>query len=115
MKILALAVVLALTGCAQDDELSQQPTQAEAQIRRWVPIGTSLADAQRIMEQHHFHCSMMTNSTFGDFKAAAFLYCDRRVSNTQVGASVLRRWQAALVLVDGKISVVRVTTGSTGP
>ena len=67
------------------------------------------------MEQHHFTCSMMTNSSFGDLKATDFLYCDRRDFESHVSPSVARRWQVALVLADGKISAVRVTTGLIGP
>ena len=110
MKILALAFILAASGCARGDKLSEQPAQAAAQIQIWVPVGTSLADARHIMEQHQFKCSMMTNSSFGDLKAADFLYCDH-----SAGSPVSRRWQVALVLSDSKISDVRVSTGLVGP
>jgi hypothetical protein len=115
MRILALAFILALAGCAHDEKLSEQPATAVTQIQNWIPVGTSLADAQRIMEQHLFICSTMTNSSFGDLKAADFLYCDRRDSDSRVTPIVTRRWQVALVVADGKISAVRVATGLIGP
>jgi hypothetical protein len=107
--------MLAVGGCARDEHLSEEPAQAAIQIQSWVPVGTLLADAQHLMEQHHFACSVMTNSNFGDLKAANYLYCDRRVTNDLVAPITVRRWQVALVLSDGKISALRVTTGLIGP
>ena len=115
MRPLAFAIVLAVVGCAHDERLSEQPTTATAQVEGWIPVGTPVADAQRIMEQRHFTCSMRTNSSFGDLKAADFLYCDRRDSDSDITPIVVRRWQVALVLADGKVSAVRLTTGLIGP
>ena len=115
MKTLALAFVLAVAGCAHDDRLSEQPTTATAQVQSWIPVGTSLADAQQIMEQHHFTCSIMTNSSFGDLKAVDFLYCDYSDSDNHITPIVVRRWQVALVLADGKVSAIRLTTGLISP
>jgi hypothetical protein len=115
MKILALAFVLAVAGCAHDDRLPEQSAAVTTQIRGWIPVGTSLSDARRIMEHHHFTCSMMTNSSFGDLKGADFLYCDRRDSDSRITPIVVRRWQVALVLSDGRVSDIRVSTGLIGP
>jgi hypothetical protein len=115
MKILALAFVLAVAGCTHDERLPQQPADATAQIRRWIPVGASLPDARRIMEQHHFNCSIMTNSSFGDLKARDFIYCDRHDPDSRVIPIVVRRWQVALVMSDGRVSDIRVTTGLIGP
>jgi hypothetical protein len=114
MRIVALTIVLAAGGCAHNEKLSEQPTQAASQIQSWVPVGTSLADAQHIMQQHHFTCSVMTNSSFGDSKAVVFLYCDRHVADRQATRVVVRRWQVALIVSDGKISAVRLSTGLSG-
>jgi hypothetical protein len=112
MKILALVIMFAVVGCSHDQKLSEQPSQVVAQIRTWVPAGTSQTDAQRIMEQHHFTCSKMTNSSFGDLKVADFLYCTRSAS---AGWPVQQRWQVALVLSNSNVSDVRVGTGLVGP
>jgi hypothetical protein len=112
VKTFALIAIFTLSGCAHDQKLSDQPAQAAAQIRTWVPIGTSQTEAQRIMEQHHFTCSVMTNSSFGDLKATDFLFCSHSAS---AGWPVVRRWQAALALSDSKVSDVRVSTGLVGP
>ncbi len=107
--------MLAVAGCAHEEKLSNQPAKAVAQIQSWVPIGTTQADARRIMERHHFTCSVMTRSSFGDLKAADFLYCDRRVSDTRAAPRVVRRWQVAFVLIHGKVSGVRVSMGLMDP
>jgi hypothetical protein len=115
MKTLALALVLVVAGCARNERLPEQSTVATSKIRGWIPVGTSLADARRIMEHHHFTCSIMTNSSFGDLKATNFLYCDRRDSDSRITPIVVRRWQVVLVLSNGSVSDVRVSTGLTGP
>lgn len=116
MRTITLIMLLALTGCSHSSPpLSGEPAQAASQIQSWVPVGTPLADARRIMEQHQFTCSVTTNGSFGDSKAADLLYCDRSVADSQVTPIVSRRWQVALVLSDGKISAVRVSTGLIGP
>jgi hypothetical protein len=112
MKILAFAILLAVTGCSHGEKLSDQPAKAAAQIQTWVPIGTPLADARKIMEQHHFICSTKTNSVFGDLKGIDYLYCDCSAS---AGWPVQQRWQVALVLTNSKVSDVQVGTGLVGP
>ena len=114
-KILATAVVFALAGCSHDEKISEQQSKAEAQIQHWVPIGTPASDAQHIMEQHHFTCSVMTNSNFGEVKAGDFLHCDNSTADDQVSPIVKRRCQAALVLNDGTVSAIHVNTGLVGP
>jgi len=110
VKIFTLVAVHAVSGCTHDEALSDQPTQAAAQIRAWIPVGTSQTDAQRIIEQHRFTSSLKTNCSFGNLKAADFLYCDY-----STGWPVSRRWQVALVVSGGKISDVQVATGLSGP
>jgi Tfp pilus assembly protein PilV len=106
MKILALVFILALSAYAQDERLSYEPAQAAEQIRTWIPAGTSQTEAKRIMVQNHFICSVMTNCTFGDLKAADFLYCNR--SSVSAGWSLQQCWQVALVLTNSRVSDVRV-------
>lgn len=117
MRIFAVALLIAICGCAQEktshETLSDDPAKAAAQIQRWVPSGTSQAEAQRIMEQHDFSCSVMTNRVFEDVsKKEDFLYCDHRES---AGSPVVRRWQVALFLTNGDVAGVKVSTGLIGP
>lgn len=117
MRIFAVALLIAICGCAQKkasyEALSDDPEKASAQIQRWVPVGTSQIEAERIMEQHDFSCSVMTNSGFEDVsKRGDFLYCDHR---EPAGRPVVRRWQAALFLTNGDVAGVKVSTGLIGP
>ncbi|MGH7954240.1 MAG: hypothetical protein ACREFE_20285 [Limisphaerales bacterium] len=115
MKIFTLAVMLAVSGCSHDDNLSMQPAQAATQIQNWIPVGTSLADAQQIMIQHQFACSLMTNSSFGVLTNADFLFCSRSVPDSKITPIVIRGWRVALVLTNETVSSVRVSTDFTGP
>jgi len=102
--------LLLLCGCSRSEQLSEQPSVAASQVRAWVPVGTTATEASRIMQAHHFNCSAMTNGSFGPLKQIDYLYCDYRQRGT-----VQRRWQAALVLTNGKVADVQVTTGLIGP
>jgi hypothetical protein len=97
--------------CSPDQPLSPRPDQAAAQIQSWVPIGTSLVEARRIMGQHQFTCAVMKNSRFADLKDIDFLYCDR---HSPGGTLLVRRWQVALILSNDQISEVRVTSDLVG-
>jgi hypothetical protein len=109
MRICTVILLVALCGCSRAERLSEQPSKAASQIESWVPLGTSLSDARQIMQQHRFTCSVVTNGSFEELRGADYLYCDYSASGT-----VRRRWQAALVLVEGKVSAIRVTTGLIG-
>jgi hypothetical protein len=57
MKILPLVLLVALTGCDHPESRAQKMGE---QISQWVPVGTPLAAAQRIMEEHQFTCSVVS-------------------------------------------------------
>jgi hypothetical protein len=105
MRIIAFIVLLAISGCASNEKLSDRPAEATAQIQRWVPVGTSQADAQRIMEQHRFTC-YSTN--------ADSLYFDYRLPNSHVTPTVYQMWMVTLAIDGGKVSGVSVKTGLKG-
>jgi hypothetical protein len=110
MRFLLFIVLVALVSCSRADRLSTRPDQATAQVQGWIPAGTPITQARRIMEQHGFTCSLVTNRGFADLHAADYIYCDRRESSITQW-----RWQAALVFSEGKVSAVRVTTGLASP
>src|SRR5215471_18132568 len=110
MRFLPLIFFITLAGCSRAERLSSQPAEATAQIQHWVAVGTSATDARRVMEQHGFSCSLVTNGAFGTLRGVDYIYCDRRE-----GSITQQRWEAALVLVEGKVSAVHVTTGLVGP
>ena len=110
MKFLIFILLITAVGCSRAERLSTQPAEATAQVQRWVPVGTAATEARRVMEQHGFTCSLVTNGTFADLHGIDYVYCDR-----QEGGVVQQRWQAALISVEGKVSAVRVETGFVGP
>jgi hypothetical protein len=87
----------------------------KAKIEKNVPIGTSVADGRQRMERQGFLCEMVKNDQFvGLREPADFLYCDRK-DGGGFPSFVVRRWQVALVVREGKVSSVLVTTGLIGP
>ncbi|MGC4014256.1 MAG: hypothetical protein QM755_07015 [Luteolibacter sp.] len=115
MKPGLIMVALMLAGCSRK-ELPFDAKDATREIHRWVPTGTPAADARLIMEKHQFKCAAITHDDFatsdgGVMKGLDHIYCDR----VSYEPPVERRWQAVLVLKDGKVSDIHVTTGLTGP
>src|SRR4051794_24267338 len=109
-RMLSLVLFFALPGCALEKPLSTEPPEAAAQIQRWVGVGTLAPDAKRVMERHGFTCTLVKSGAFDSLRGVDYVYCDRRES-----AFAQRRWQAALLLVEGKVSAVHVTTGVVAP
>ena len=120
MKALALLfAVFALSACeptsrseppAPHVSLADEPEAAKRQIEQFVPPGTPQTAAEDILKKKGFSVSVM-HGAIGAEHFADYLYCDYRDG----GSPVSRRWQAALVLKDGRVVDYRVTTGLTGP
>jgi len=90
--------LLAVGGCA--------PQEMTAQVGRWVPSGTSFADAQRIMEQHGFTCSAV---------APDCLLCDLTESSS-FPFKVYNYHHAYLTFyASGGLSAVQMDTAFKGP
>ena len=81
-----------LTGC-----LSTDPVKFESKVRDWVPLGTTAADAQRIMERHGFECHLLTTNHVFNSIGVDYLDCDMQ----QV---MFHDWNARLIFHDGKVS-----------
>jgi hypothetical protein len=98
MKSLSFILLVVLTsvlctGCASSD-----PATFKNQVHHWVPLGTPVAEAQRIMEHHHFQCDPLAphpENPSGD----TTLSC-RKKSGV---LSSLGDWQAELIIRDGKV------------
>ena len=89
---LVLMVVAILTGC-----LSSDPTRFESKVRDWVPLGTPVTDALRIMQRHGFECHLIT--TNNPFNSVGLDYLDREKERVR-----LHDWYARLILQGGKVS-----------
>ena len=84
--------------------LSSPPSGGITQALRWVQVGMPASDAQRLMEQHGFSCSVVTNGTLGSLAGKDYVCCDRHEG-----------WQTVLLLVEGKVSAVKVTAERIAP
>lgn len=85
-------LVALLTGC-----LSSDPVRFESKVRDWIPLGTSTAEAQRIMQRHGFECHLITTNNPFNSIGVDYLDCEK----TQVR---LHDWYARLILQNGKVS-----------
>jgi hypothetical protein len=108
MRAFAIILLLAVSGCAAHRELlSGDQAEATSQVQRWVPVGTPVADAMRIMEQHGFTCMV-------DDHGATYLDCDYRSKGT-IWNPVLVCGHASFPVTDAKVSGVQVSTYLKGP
>ncbi|MDY6785130.1 MAG: hypothetical protein SW833_21735 [Cyanobacteriota bacterium] len=96
----------------------------EQEIQRFIPLGSLVTEAQKIMESNGFVCEYAENSTFirgrhdpsapgrirqTIYEGVDYLYCD-----ISKGFIVFRRWQATLVHEDSRVTLISVSTGLTG-
>lgn len=57
MRILPIILLLALLGCG-DRKRELASSRLSHEIQQWIPDGTPLASAQKILDQHQFTCSV---------------------------------------------------------
>jgi hypothetical protein len=107
MRVFVIILLFAVIGCAHRELLSDKQVEATSQVQRWVPVGTPVVDAQRIMEQHGFSCAPFTNG-------ASSLDCSYRSSGS-IWNPVLVCGQATFPVTDGKVSAAQVRTYLKGP
>jgi hypothetical protein len=87
----ALAVCL-LAGCT-----SFKPDKFDQQVRQWVPLGTSVAEARRTMEHHGFDCEVVRKDNPFNQDGYDSLECDK----TEV---MFHTWSAKIIISDDKVS-----------
>jgi hypothetical protein len=117
LGFLLVAALIFTAGCASSASSPPLPTDlagARWQISQWVPLDTQLADAKKTMEAHGFQCSVTRNAPFDEARNVDYLYCDLVWSANDSGLVVKRRWQAALILTNDKVSNIYVSTGLVG-
>jgi len=89
---IAFALVMVAAGCTSLDE-----SKFGNQVKRWVPVGTSEKDAERIMAKHGFDCTLVkANTTFNGAKTDC-LDCIREWVYQHT-------WTAQIQLTDDKVS-----------
>jgi hypothetical protein len=79
--------------------LSDEPDMALRQLGSLVPIGTPQNEAVWTLQNQGF-AVLIVHGFFGSESFPKYLYCD------------YRRWQVAVVIVNGRISDYRVVVGT---
>src|SRR5436305_908870 len=87
-----ISALLVLGGC-----LSADPAKFQAQLREWVPVGTSAADAQQIMEGRAFQCHLITTNNMFNSMGVDYLDCEREEYR-------FHDWYVRFILQDGRVS-----------
>ncbi len=91
-------VVGVLAGCTSFDS-----DKFNAQVQRWVPVGTPLAEARKTMERHGFDCEVVRKDNPFNHDGFDSLECDK----TEVW---FHTWTAKIILTDDKVSGYASTT-----
>lgn len=86
-------------------------------ILKKIPIGSSIEEAQNIMEANGFICKKKEGGAFSEqdndgkatiHKGIDYLYCDKEMPESPY---CVRRWQVAIVDSNGVVSDILVSTG----
>ena len=107
MKILPLILLWAASGCAHHEPLSGNRSEALSQVRGWVPVGTPVEEACRIMRRHGF--SVASNG----LSRLDFAY--RSSGSFWSEGMVQTCGHASAEIADGKVISVDVGTYLKGP
>jgi hypothetical protein len=91
IRFLSLAACL-LAGCT-----SFNPDKFDQEVRKWVPLGTSLNDAKHTMELHGFDCEVVRKDNPFNHDGYDSLECDKT-------AVFFHTWTAKIILTDDKVS-----------
>ena len=109
MKYFAIILaVCCLAGCSSQG-FSEDPKIAERQIEKSLPIGTSKADAEKILAQSHLLYEIK-HGAFGNESFPNYIFVDYFENED----SSVKHWQIALILESEKISGYRINYGLIG-
>ncbi|HVS53411.1 MAG TPA: hypothetical protein VHD62_13730 [Opitutaceae bacterium] len=89
------------------EPLPLDPVQAKKVVAEAVPIGTTVDEAKKRMEQRGFSCRLMNLPG----KKETYLSCYA----TGPGVIVVRQWGVTFEVIDGKVGEGRISTDLLGP
>ena len=108
---LAVAVALALAqSSALAGDLADLPKDAAGfreKVAAFIKPGDRAADAQRLLEIHHFRCQQQKDA------GGTFVWCNRSEGGSM--SSVQQRYQVVMRLDGRAIAAVKTSTGFVGP
>jgi len=97
MKCRSFILLLAFAGCLLTGCTSFDSDKFSQQVQKWVPPGTPVKEAQRIMEKHGFECELIGKDHPLNRSGVECLDCEKL-------AVWLHSWTAQIFLQDGKVS-----------
>jgi hypothetical protein len=110
MNRAVVILVLTLVGCGHREAVLAEPVRVMKQVHEWVPSGTPMAEAEKILDAHRFGWTVVTNSPFADSTNATLLVCHPPAVSTQ-SIHAPQKWSIVLVLTNGNVSTVHLTKG----
>jgi hypothetical protein len=102
-KSKTLLISILFTACLLAGCTSFNPDKFDTQVRRWVPVGTTLAQARHTMERHGFDCEVVRKDNPFNHEGQDSLECDK----TEVW---FHTWSAKFLLTGDKVSGYGPTT-----
>ena len=107
LSVPAVIVVATPKGVA----LPEGTKDTEAFLRSHIQQGIPIEQAKSQMEGLGFSCSWVSKGAIAGVEGVAdFVYCDREKGSLMV----IKRWQAALMYSNGKLSEIHATFGLIG-
>ena len=97
MRSQLLPALLALVSLLPAGCISTEPDKFKSQVREWVPVGTEVTEARRIMERHRFTCYLITTNHQLNVLGRDYLDCERLQFS-------FHDWHVRLLVDDEKIS-----------
>ena len=103
MKAIVILFVLSLLVGCSSPAFSEDPKVAASQIEKSLPLGTSKANAERILTDSHLVYELK-HGAFASEYLSDYIFIDYFENDD----SSAKRWQIALILESEKISGYRV-------
>jgi hypothetical protein len=92
-----LVLMVSLVACLFAGCTSFNAEKFDQEVRRWVPLGTPLADARHTMEHHGFDCEVVRKDNPFNHDGYDSLECDKT-------AVFFHTWSATFILTDDKVT-----------
>jgi hypothetical protein len=117
--LLTIFFAFSLIICQAEQKIKMRKKQQamKQEVAKYIPIGSSIEDAQRILEANGFKCMLREQRSFAEMNYGElverqenmdFLWCDK-----EKGSWLFcdRRWQVAIVHKNGIVSDIFVSIG----
>jgi hypothetical protein len=125
LSLLAIGSLILYQGQKGKIQMHDDAKSMKEEVMKKVPIGSSIPDAKRIIEENGFSCEMYKNGSFTEMQEndpegkrniyhdnADFLFCGKEGKPFQY---VFREWRVIMVHKNEVVSDIFVNTWVTGP